>query len=132
LKIAVVSDNEKTISQHFGRAPYYVIMTLENGKVINQETFERGASGTCACGHSGDAGHHHSHGNDAETAAKHDRMVDPIADCQVLIAGGMGYGAYRALESRGLKVFISAEPSIHKAVELYIAGKLDNLMERLH
>ena len=132
LKIAVVSDNETTISQHFGRAPYYIIMTLENGKMVKQEKFERGASGTCACGHGGHQEHHASHDNDPESAAKHNRMVDPIADCQVLIAGGMGYGAYQALKSRNLQVFITAESSIQKAIELYSAGKLDNLMERLH
>lgn len=132
LKIAVVSDNETTISQHFGRAPYYIIMTLENGKVVKQEKFERGASGTCACGHGGHEEHPASHGADSESAAKHNRMVDPIADCQVLIAGGMGYGAYQALKSRNLQVFITAESSIQKAVELFAAGKLDNLMERLH
>ena len=90
-------------------------------------------SGTCACGHRSEAGHHHpSHSGDAESDAKHNRMVDPIADCQVLIAGGMGYGAYQALKSRNLQVFITAESSIQKAVELLTDGKLDNLMERLH
>jgi predicted DNA-binding protein (UPF0251 family)/predicted Fe-Mo cluster-binding NifX family protein len=131
LKIAVVSENATTISQHFGRAPYYIIMTLENGKVVKQEQFERGASGTCACGHGGHEEHSASHSG-PDSAAKHDRMVDPIADCQVLIAGGMGYGAYQALKSRGLEVFITAESLIQKAVELFSAGKLDNLMERLH
>ena len=133
MKVAVVSENETTISQHFGRTPYYIIQTLENGKVIKNEKFERGASGTCACGHGSEAGHQHgSHGGNPESDAKHNRMVDPIADCQVLIAGGMGYGAYQALKSRNLQVFITAESSIQKAIELLTAGKLDNLMERLH
>jgi predicted Fe-Mo cluster-binding NifX family protein len=133
MKVAIVSENETTISQHFGRAPYYIIQTVENGKIVKSEKFERGAAGTCACGHSTQEEHHHSsHGGDAESDAKHNRMVDPIADCQVLIAGGMGYGAYQALKSRNLQVFITAEPSIKKAVELLSAGTLDNLMERLH
>jgi predicted Fe-Mo cluster-binding NifX family protein len=132
MKIAIVSENETTISQHFGRAPYYIIQTVENGKVLKQEKFERGAAGTCACGHSEAEEQHHASHSGPDSAAKHNKMVDPIADCQVLIAGGMGYGAYQALESRGLKVFITAEHTIQKAVELFSAGKLDNLMERLH
>jgi predicted Fe-Mo cluster-binding NifX family protein len=133
MKIAVVSDNETTISMHFGRALYYNILTVENGKVVKKEKYERGAAGTCACGHAEGQEHQHSsHGGDAESDAKHNRMVDPIADCQVLIAGGMGYGAYDALKSRNLDVYITAESSIQKAVDLYLAGKLDNLMERLH
>jgi predicted Fe-Mo cluster-binding NifX family protein len=132
LKIAVVSENETTISQHFGRSPFYIILTIENGKVKKQEKFERGAAGTCSCGHSGNEEHNHASHSGPDSAAKHNRMVDPIADCQVLIAGGMGYGAYEALKSRGLEVFITAESSIKKAVELFSTGKLDNLMERLH
>jgi predicted Fe-Mo cluster-binding NifX family protein len=132
MKIAIVSEDESTISQHFGRAPYYIIETIENGKVVKQEKFERGAGGTCACGHSENEAQHHASHSGPDSAAKHNKMVDPIADCQVMIAGGMGYGAYQALTSRNLKVFITAESSIKKAVELYSAGKLDNLMERLH
>ena len=132
MKIAVVSDNETTISQHFGRAPYYIIQTVENGKVLKQEKFERGAAGTCACGHSEAEEQHHASHSGPDSTAKHNRMVDPIADCQVLIAGGMGYGAYEALKSRNLQVFITAESSIQKAVELFSLGKLDNLMEKLH
>ena len=133
MKVAVVSENETTISQHFGRAPYYIIQTLENGKVIKKEKYERGTAGTCACGHSSEGGHHHGqHSGGAESETKHNRMVDPIADCQVLIAGGMGYGAYQALKNRNLQVYITAETSIQKALDLLSAGKLDNLMERLH
>ena len=132
MKIAVVSEDEMIISQHFGRAPYYIILTVENGKVLNQEKFERGTAGTCACGHSEAEEQHHASHSGPDSAAKHNRMVDPIADCQVLIAGGMGYGAYDALKSRGLQVFITAEHSIQKAVELFSIGKLDNLMEKLH
>jgi len=31
LKIAVITEDGKTISKHFGRAPYYMIVTIENG-----------------------------------------------------------------------------------------------------
>ena len=41
MKIAVVTDDEKTISAHFGRAQYYVVFTIENGMVTRQETRPR-------------------------------------------------------------------------------------------
>ena len=34
MKIAVITDDEKTISQHFGRAPYYMVFTIEDGHII--------------------------------------------------------------------------------------------------
>ena len=41
MKIAVITDNGKTISRHFGRAPHYVVVTVENGKVIAREMREK-------------------------------------------------------------------------------------------
>ena len=37
MKIAVVTDDGTTICQHFGRAQYYSIITIENGKVKGKE-----------------------------------------------------------------------------------------------
>ena len=31
MKIAAITDDGTTISQHFGRAPYYVVVTVEAG-----------------------------------------------------------------------------------------------------
>jgi predicted Fe-Mo cluster-binding NifX family protein len=59
-------------------------------------------------------------------------MVETIADCQVLIAGGMGWGAYESLKSRGIEPVVTDVENIEEAVRLYLEGKLPNLMERLH
>jgi predicted Fe-Mo cluster-binding NifX family protein len=32
MKIAAISEDGATVSQHFGRAPLYVVVTVENGK----------------------------------------------------------------------------------------------------
>ena len=37
MKIAAISEDGATISQHFGRAPLYVVVTVENGKVVSKE-----------------------------------------------------------------------------------------------
>jgi predicted Fe-Mo cluster-binding NifX family protein len=59
-------------------------------------------------------------------------MAETIADCQVLIAGGMGWGAYESLESRNIQPIVTDIRNIDEAVKLYLEGKLPNLMERLH
>jgi len=41
MKIAFVSDNGKNVSQHFGRARYYVVVTVENGQVVKNETRDK-------------------------------------------------------------------------------------------
>ena len=36
MKIAFVTDDEKKISRHFGRAKYYTIITMEDGKIVSR------------------------------------------------------------------------------------------------
>lgn len=69
---------------------------------------------------------------DAASQAKHAGMLANILDSQVLIAGGMGYGAYESLKSSGIEPIITDVESIDEAVKLYLEGKLVNLMEKLH
>jgi predicted Fe-Mo cluster-binding NifX family protein len=132
MKIAVISDDGSTISQHFGRAPYYVVVTVENGKVVNKERRDKAGHHTFA-GHHGE--HHETggqHGFDAGAQARHAGMMSNIADSQVLIAGGMGMGAYESLKSRGIETIITDVSNIDQAVNLYLKGQLPNLKERLH
>jgi len=38
MKIAVISDDRVTVSQHFGRAEMYVVLTIEDGRIVAEET----------------------------------------------------------------------------------------------
>jgi len=132
MKIAVISEDGATISQHFGRAPFYVIVTVEDGKVVNKETRDK-------MGHRSFAGQPHEdtapgerHGYGAGAEGRHASMAETIADCQVLIVGGMGWGAYESLESNNIEAIVTDVTSIDEAVELYLDGELANLMEKLH
>ena len=131
MKIAAITEDGATISQHFGRAPFYVVVTVEEGKIVGKETRAK-------TGHRTFATHHHDlapgerHGYDAGSQVKHASMAETISDCQVLIAGGMGWGAYESLKSHSIEPVITDIASIDEAVKLYSVGKLPNLMERLH
>jgi predicted Fe-Mo cluster-binding NifX family protein len=91
MKIAVISDDEKTVSQHFGRAQQYGVVTVGNGHIERHEVRDK-------LGHM-HLGGEHGHEDDPrqhygpEADHRHGQMIDPIADCEVLIAGGMGGGA---------------------------------------
>ena len=41
MKIAAVSEDGVTVAQHFGRAPDYVVVTVEDGRVVGCETRPR-------------------------------------------------------------------------------------------
>jgi predicted Fe-Mo cluster-binding NifX family protein len=132
MKIAVISDDGTTMSQHFGMAPLYVVATAEKGKVTGKET--RNKMGHQHFGAGGHPEHKpgQPHGYDADSQDKHAQMAQNIDDCQVLLAGGMGWGAYDSMKSRGLEVVITDIKDIDQAVKMYIEGKLPNLMEKLH
>jgi len=132
MKIAAITEDGINISQHFGRAPLYVVVNVEDGKPVSKETRAK-------AGHHTFAGHHYPplapgerHGYDSGSQVRHTSMAETISDCQVLIAGGMGWGAYESLKSRNIEPIVTDVSSIDKAVELYLAGQLLNLMERLH
>jgi predicted Fe-Mo cluster-binding NifX family protein len=132
MKIAVISEDGTTISQHFGRAPYYVVVTAEDGEVVEKETRDK-------MGHNSFAGQHHDdtapgerHGFGAGAQSRHASMAETIADCKVLIAGGMGWGAYENMTSRGIETIVTDIKTIDEAVKLYLEGKLLNLQQRLH
>jgi predicted Fe-Mo cluster-binding NifX family protein len=132
MKIAVVTEDGATISQHFGRAPYYVVLTVEDGQVVGREQREK-----VAHGHGHDHGGHvaiegQAHGFDAASQDVHGRMAAPIFDCQLLLARGMGMGAFQNLVQAGIQVVITDVPVIDDAVAAYLAGTLTNHIERLH
>lgn len=132
VKIAAVSDDELTISQHFGRAPFYVVLTVEEGKVVDKETREKAGHHTFAAQPPSNLAAGERHGYDAGSQSRHQSMAEAISDCQVLLAGGMGWGAYDAMKDYGIEPIVTDVADIDKAVELYLAGRLPNLMERLH
>jgi predicted Fe-Mo cluster-binding NifX family protein len=132
MKIAAISEDGITVSQHFGRAPYYIVHTVENGKVVSKEKRDKAGHHTFADSQHPDTATGERHGYDAGAQSRHAAMAQSIDDCKVLIAGGMGWGAYESLKSRGIDTIVTDVENIGEAVKLYLNGKLPNLMERLH
>jgi predicted Fe-Mo cluster-binding NifX family protein len=131
MKIAAITEDGTNISQHFGRAPLYLVVTVEDGKIVSKETRDKAGHHTFAAHHP-DSAPDERHGYGAGAQARHASMVENIADCQVLIAGGMGWGAYENLKSRNIQPIVTDVGTIDEAVKLYLEGKLPNLMERVH
>lgn len=135
MKIAAVSEDGVTISQHFGRAPFYVVVTVEDGKIVAREQRDK-------MGHAQFAGETHSeeghgadsrgHGFDPAAQSRHARMAAAIADCDGLLARGMGAGAYYSMEQAGIRPVITDIVEIEEAVKAVISGQIVDHTERLH
>lgn len=116
MKIAFPTDDGATISRHFGRAPLFVVVTLGDDQV--EESREQREKGYHAPGepHSG----------------PHPGMFEPLHDCRVLIAGGMGIPAYEKARAAGLEVIATREHSIDAALQAYRAGTLSHETVLVH
>ena len=133
MKIAVVTNDGQTISQHFGRAPYFKVVTIDERLIINQEMRERHSGHFAANKVHEQNGEHHNaqgrHGYGSDADSKHATMAQEISDCQVLIAGGMGQGAYESFKRAGLNVYLTDHGKIDDAINDYINGTLTNLYQ---
>ena len=131
MKIAAVSDDGQTVSEHFGRAPYYVVLTVEGDQVVSTETRPKAGHHTFVGQEAPelDAGARHGYGPTSQS--RHQTMAQTISDCQALIAGGMGWGAFESMRSYGIEPVVTDVRDIREAALRYAQGDLPNLMDRL-
>jgi predicted Fe-Mo cluster-binding NifX family protein len=132
MKIAAITDDGITISQHFGRAPYYLVATIENKQIVKRELCNK-------LGHAQFANQPHLeeqpsqlHGMDPASHNKHMQMAEAIADCEALLCRGMGMGAYESLKVRGIRPVVTDIVIIDDAIMAYVKGDIVDQVERLH
>jgi predicted Fe-Mo cluster-binding NifX family protein len=132
MKIAAITEDGTTISQHFGRAPYYLVVTVEAGKIVDRQLREK-------LGHAQFTNEPHPveqpgqpHGMDEISHNKHLRMAEAIADCEALLCRGMGMGAYESMKQANIRPVVTDIAGIDEAVKAYVDGKIVDLTDRLH
>ena len=143
MRIAAVSDDGKTISAHFGRATHYVVVQVEDGKILSQEQREKPGHHTFSQqqtdhhdhhdGHAhGDHKHNEGHGMGEGARSRHVQMVEVIRDCQVVLSRGMGRGAYQHIQQAGVQPIVTDIVEIQDAIQAWINGTLVDHTDRLH
>jgi predicted Fe-Mo cluster-binding NifX family protein len=136
MKIAAITDDGKTISQHFGRAAYYQVVTVEDGKVISSELRPKLGhqqfTNEPNTEHDDHADSQQGHGLSPASHDKHVRMSAAIEDCEALLCRGMGMGAYQSMQQRGIRPVVTDIAEIEAAVQAYIRGEIVDRVDRLH
>lgn len=115
MKIAAASNDGTTISAHFGRARYYVVVTVEDGVVVSREQRDRSASARDV------------QGTAPGSPTHHEQALATIADCQVALAREMGSGMYQQLRQAGIRPILTDVVDIDAAVSAFLAGQLRDL-----
>lgn len=113
----------------------YAVVTVEDGRITSRELRDKANHRDFA----GEAEHRHEHHNDSHghgfgqhSAEKHQRMFATIADCQTVLARGMGQGAYNGLQQTGVRPVLTDIADIETAVQAVIDGSIIDHLERLH
>lgn len=132
MKIAVVTDDLATVCPHFGRATHYLVYTIEEDRIVAREVRSKAGHHTAdadrhnGCRDHGNTGEHQTRhrdgGHHADAGARHRDMVATIADCERVIAAGMGTGARTALQAAGITPCLAALHDAEEAVHAYLIG----------
>jgi len=115
LKIAIASDDKKMLSHHFGRALGFVIYSVENEKIINQEYRKNIGKNKGECG-----------------SCDHDAMINNIKDCKYVICFGMGQRVYSDLIINKITPVVTEEETVDEAINKFINKELKNRVDKLH
>ena len=117
MKIAVASDDGKTLSMHFGRAKGFVIAEIENNE-IKSINFVPNSDPCHEHGNCEHHGEHHSRGS------KHQRILQILEGVDVVISGGMGAHIYEELKAAGKQVYVTDRTDVMESIKLFLEGKL--------
>ena len=132
MKVAVITDDGRSISQHFGRAPFFLVATAEDGRILSTEMRQKAGHHTFAQTDEPHHGNPGPHGFGPTSQGRHAVMLAAIQDCQVLLAGGMGQGMYVQLQAAGIRPVLTEIDDIHEALRALIDGSLVDRSERAH
>lgn len=148
-KMAFATNDGETIHAHFGQAQYYEVIGFDENGITSRERISKfGLHGSNPDidfendhEHGHDHGHdhdHHSHspgggmGRGMGRGQRHRAMFENIADCDYLVARGMGESAVINAEETGLQVILCDEKTIEAAVEKFQRGELMHNNRRVH
>ncbi len=109
MKIAVTSQNRKTITGHAGKCRKFWVYTIAERAVVSKTLLELPI----------EQSFHESAHSAAGAATPH-----PLDDVNVLISGGMGSGLKARLLQKGIQAVATTETDIDAAVAAWLNGSL--------
>lgn len=101
MKVAIPTTDKKTIFGHTGHADYFLVLTVEDGKIVDEEYRKNPHASHEEHGHYPDHEpgdhhdhhheHHHHHDNHLHHDENaHDTMIQSISDCKYFIVRHVG------------------------------------------
>lgn len=104
MKIAVASQNRRTVTDHTGRCRRFYLYDIAQGETGDKSLLDLPMEQSL-------------HATRGQTA-------HPLDAIDVLISGGLGEGLQRRLEAKGIQVVVTPESDPDTAVEKFLCGTL--------
>jgi|APSaa5957512622_1039677.scaffolds.fasta_scaffold84818_2 predicted Fe-Mo cluster-binding NifX family protein len=121
MKIAVASDDGKIISQDYDHARFYIVVTVEDGKMIRYELR-----------HKLEPSFNDRWYSRSNQSRFHLSPTTTINDCDVLLCGGMRRENYDNLEALEIDPILTDIRTIGLALRTYLEGSLVNQAWRVY
>ena len=110
MKIAITAENsngmESIVAQHFGHAPHFIMVTVENGEV----KYVANIANPFSSGHQ---------------PGEIPGFIRSLG-ATVILSGGMGGRAIEFFEQAGISVATGARGSVKQALQTYLDGQLSS------
>ena len=130
MNIAIASDDGTHVAQHFGRTRGFVFLSRDDNYEEQRfipNTFTRHSQQDATQeGHG--AQHHHDHGS--EHRHSHTGILQALAGCDIVIAGGMGMRLREDLRNAGIRPVLTERQLIADIVADLRHGTLVHATDR--
>ena len=117
MKIAVATNNEKTVAGHVGRCRGFLVYDIEEQKIKRIELRENTFTNHSQSEHNHE---HHSGGGH-----RHGRLVEGLSDCNYLIFKSGGWRMIENLQENNIEPILTDEKFTDDAVNKFLEGKLE-------
>lgn len=114
MKIAVASDDEITIAEHFERAKGFVIVDVVNGRTQGWKYREINSTG------------HSTRSKNIDNESDRSAQIQAVLkDCDIIISHSTERRLGNDLKVAGIETYFTEEMHVATAINYYIAGILD-------
>lgn len=135
MKIAIASDDDRFVAQHFGRCLGFTVVTLTDGDVQERRWSPQRATHHVLQGSGGQGPHHHDHDHDHDHhhghghggGHSHAGILALLEGCDLVVGGGMGRRIRDDLAAAGMQSVITDIRTVDEVIEAVRHDRLVNV-----
>jgi len=109
MKVAIPTDDGKTVADHFGRARYLWIVEMDKGAVLSEQLLEN-------------SDRHHGHGD-------HGGLLELLKGVDVVVCTNLGMRIHNDLVASGIPVYMTRNGDIRQSLHDALQGNLSKIEE---